>query len=81
MKRTLGAVAAAAAIAISLAACSGGSSTTAGEAKGDINYWLWDANQLPRLPAMRVGLHQNQPGHQSQNHPARIRGGLLDHAD
>lgn len=47
MKRTLGAVAAAAAIAISLAACSGGSSTTAGEAKGDINYWLWDANQLP----------------------------------
>ncbi|WP_285241546.1 sugar ABC transporter substrate-binding protein [Pseudarthrobacter sp. MEB009] len=47
MKRTLGAVTAAAAIAISLAACSGGSSTTAGEAKGDINYWLWDANQLP----------------------------------
>ena len=47
MKRTLGAVAATAAIAISLAACSGGSSTTAGEAKGDINYWLWDANQLP----------------------------------
>lgn len=47
MKRTLGTVAAAAAIAISLAACNGGSSTTAGEAKGDINYWLWDANQLP----------------------------------
>jgi multiple sugar transport system substrate-binding protein len=48
MKKTLGAVAAAAAIAISLSACGGGStSTTAGEAKGEINYWLWDANQLP----------------------------------
>ncbi|CAH0237473.1 Maltodextrin-binding protein MdxE [Arthrobacter sp. Bi83] len=45
MKKTLGAVAAAAAIAISLSACSGGSTST--EAKGEINYWLWDANQLP----------------------------------
>ncbi len=49
MKKTLGAVAAAAAIALSLSACGGGSSpsTTSGEAKGEINYWLWDANQLP----------------------------------
>ena len=49
MKKTLGAVAAAAAIAMSLSACGGGSSpsTTSGEAKGEINYWLWDANQLP----------------------------------
>ena len=48
MKKTLGAVAAAAAIAISLSACGGGStSATSGEAKGEINYWLWDANQLP----------------------------------
>ena len=49
MKKSLGAiaaVAAAAAIAVSLSACGGGS-TTAGEAKGEINYWLWDANQLP----------------------------------
>ncbi|WAJ32951.1 sugar ABC transporter substrate-binding protein [Arthrobacter sp. FX8] len=45
MKKTLGAVAAAAAIAISLSACGGGSTST--EAKGEINYWLWDANQLP----------------------------------
>ncbi|MDP9982437.1 multiple sugar transport system substrate-binding protein [Pseudarthrobacter oxydans] len=49
MKKFLGAVAAAAAIAISLSACGGGGSTptTAGEAKGEINYWLWDSNQLP----------------------------------
>ena len=47
MKKTLGAVAAVAAIAISLSACGGGSTSTAGEAKGEINYWLWDANQLP----------------------------------
>ena len=46
MKKTLGAVAAAAAIAISLSAC-GGSAPASTEAKGDINYWLWDANQLP----------------------------------
>ncbi|MFF2030404.1 ABC transporter substrate-binding protein [Arthrobacter sp. NPDC058192] len=41
------AVAAAAAIALSLSACGGGSSATSAEAKGEINYWLWDANQLP----------------------------------
>ena len=46
MKSSLGAVAAVAAIAISLSACGGGS-TTAGDAKGEINYWLWDSNQLP----------------------------------
>ncbi len=47
MKKTLGAVAAAAAIALSLSACGGGSATSAESAKGEINYWLWDANQLP----------------------------------
>ena len=47
MKKTIGAVAAAAAIALSLSACGGGSSATSAEAKGEINYWLWDANQLP----------------------------------
>ena len=46
MKKTLGAVAAAAAIALSLSAC-GGSAPASSEAKGEINYWLWDANQLP----------------------------------
>jgi multiple sugar transport system substrate-binding protein len=47
MKKTIGAVAAAAAIALSLSACGGGSSAPSAEAKGEINYWLWDANQLP----------------------------------
>lgn len=46
MKKTLGAVAAAAAIALSLSACDGSAPTTS-EAKGELNYWLWDANQLP----------------------------------
>jgi multiple sugar transport system substrate-binding protein len=46
MKKTIGAVAAAAAIALTLSAC-GGSSAGSSEAKGEINYWLWDANQLP----------------------------------
>ncbi|MFJ4172319.1 ABC transporter substrate-binding protein [Paenarthrobacter sp. NPDC089714] len=46
MKKTLGVAAAAAAIALTLSAC-GGSSAGSSEAKGEINYWLWDANQLP----------------------------------
>ena len=46
MKKTIGVAAAAAAIALSLSACGGGS-TASTEAKGEINYWLWDANQLP----------------------------------
>lgn len=46
MKKTLGVAAAAAAIALTLSAC-GGSSPASSEAKGEINYWLWDANQLP----------------------------------
>src|SRR5690242_21193272 len=46
MKKTIGAVAVAAAIALTLSAC-GGSSAGSSEAKGEINYWLWDANQLP----------------------------------
>ena len=59
MKKTLGAVAAAAAIAISLSACSGGStSSTASEAKGEINYWLWDANQLPAYKQCAEDFHK-----------------------
>ena len=46
MKKTIGVVAAAAAIALSLTAC-GGPTPGSSEAKGEINYWLWDANQLP----------------------------------
>ena len=79
MKKTLGAVAAAAAIAISLSAC-GGSAPASTEAKGEINYWLWDANQLPAYQQCADDFHQGQPGHQGQDHPARL-GRLLDHAD
>ena len=45
-KKAAGALAAAAAAVLTLSACGGGDTSTA-EAKGDINYWLWDANQLP----------------------------------
>ncbi|MEV7662882.1 sugar ABC transporter substrate-binding protein [Paenarthrobacter sp. NPDC089316] len=46
MKKFLGVAAAAAAITLTMSAC-GGSSAGSTEAKGEINYWLWDANQLP----------------------------------
>lgn len=44
MKKTLATAAAVAAVVLSLTACGGGSSASA---DGEINYWLWDANQLP----------------------------------
>ncbi|WAH95767.1 ABC transporter substrate-binding protein [Arthrobacter sp. MMS18-M83] len=51
MKKSTGTVAAAVAVAaaaaLSLSACGGGSAPASSEAKGEINYWLWDANQLP----------------------------------
>ena len=47
MKKTIGVAASPPRhIALSLSACGGGS-TASTEAKGEINYWLWDANQLP----------------------------------
>ncbi|MGO4187465.1 ABC transporter substrate-binding protein [Pseudarthrobacter sp. TAF60_1] len=46
MKKTIGVAAAAAAIALALSAC-GGSTPDSSEAKGELNYWLWDSNQLP----------------------------------
>lgn len=50
MKKSIGTVAAAVTVAVaaalSLSAC-GGSAPASSEAKGEINYWLWDANQLP----------------------------------
>ncbi|GAB4098230.1 sugar ABC transporter substrate-binding protein [Sinomonas halotolerans] len=42
-----GAVALAAAAGLALTACGGGSSEGGESAKGEISYWLWDANQLP----------------------------------
>ncbi|UKA58147.1 ABC transporter substrate-binding protein [Arthrobacter sp. FW306-2-2C-D06B] len=51
MKKSIGTVAAAVTVAVaaalSLSACGGGSAPASSEAKGEINYWLWDANQLP----------------------------------
>ncbi len=47
-KKAAGALAAAAAAVLALSACSNASGgTSSEEAKGEINYWLWDANQLP----------------------------------
>jgi multiple sugar transport system substrate-binding protein len=44
-KKALGTLAAAAAAVLALSACGNGGS--AESAKGEISYWLWDANQLP----------------------------------
>ena len=64
----------------SLSACGGDAGASAEAAKGEISYWLWDANQLPGLPAVRRRLPQGQPGHHRQDHPARL-GRLLEHPD
>ncbi|MDQ4503804.1 sugar ABC transporter substrate-binding protein [Sinomonas sp. ASV322] len=65
MKKALGAVAVAAAAALALSACTGsGSSNQAasgGEAKGDISYWLWDANQLPAYQQCADDFHKANP--------------------
>ena len=42
-----GAVALAAAASLALSACGSGSPGGGDSAKGEISYWLWDANQLP----------------------------------
>ena len=78
MKKTLGAVAAAAAIALSLSAC-GGSAPSA-DSQGRNQLLALGRQPAPRLPAVRRRFHQGQPGHHGQDHPARL-GRLLDHAD
>ena len=82
MNKSLGAVAAAAAIAISLSACGGGGSTsaTAGEAKGEINYWLWDSNQLPAYKECAADFTKANPDIKVKI-TQRGLGRLLDHAD
>ncbi|MGG5170718.1 ABC transporter substrate-binding protein [Pseudarthrobacter sp. J1738] len=45
--KVLGTVAVAVAAALALSACGGGSSGSTDSAKGEVSYWLWDANQLP----------------------------------
>jgi multiple sugar transport system substrate-binding protein len=58
MKKTLAAATALAAVALSLTACGGGSSASA---SGEINYWLWDANQLPAYQQCATDFHAANP--------------------
>ena len=66
-KRMLAAVSAVAALGLSLTACSGSNtaSTSAapagGAASGTVNYWLWDANQLPAYQACADAFHTANP--------------------
>ncbi|MCU6478933.1 ABC transporter substrate-binding protein [Arthrobacter sp. A2-55] len=58
MKKTLATATALAAVALSLTACGGGSSASA---SGEINYWLWDANQLPAYQQCATDFHAANP--------------------
>ncbi len=60
MKKTISAVAVAAAVALSLSAC-GGSAPAADSAKGEVSYWLWDANQLPAYQQCADDFHKANP--------------------
>ena len=58
MKKTFAATATLAAAALALTACGGGSSASA---DGEINYWLWDANQLPAYQQCATDFHAANP--------------------
>ncbi|MFC9350242.1 ABC transporter substrate-binding protein [Arthrobacter sp. NPDC057013] len=58
-KKAFGAVAVAAAAALAMSACGSGSGGEA--AKGEINYWLWDANQLPAYQQCATDFHKANP--------------------
>ncbi|WP_419706178.1 ABC transporter substrate-binding protein [Promicromonospora sp. NFX87] len=58
-RRTLAGVSAAALASLSLAACSGGAD--AAEAAGQIDYWLWDANQQPAYQQCADAFHEANP--------------------
>ena len=63
-KKAVGALAAAAAAVLALSACGsgGGASGASGEeAKGEISYWLWDANQLPAYQQCADDFHTANP--------------------
>lgn len=60
-KKALGAVAVAAAATIALSACSAGSGGGGDAAKGEISYWLWDANQLPAYQQCATDFTQANP--------------------
>ncbi|OFI37192.1 ABC transporter substrate-binding protein [Arthrobacter sp. SW1] len=59
-KKAIGAVAVAAAAALALSACGGGS-TGGDSAKGEISYWLWDANQLPAYQQCATDFQKTHP--------------------
>jgi multiple sugar transport system substrate-binding protein len=74
MRKKLGAtLVGVAALSLTLAACGGGSGGTAGggsdsggaldtsTATGDVNYWLWDANQLPAYQSCADAFHTANP--------------------
>ena len=58
MKKPLATAAALAAVALSLSACGGG---TPASSAGEINYWLWDANQLPAYQQCATDFHAANP--------------------
>jgi multiple sugar transport system substrate-binding protein len=60
MKRHLAALAGAALLTLALAACTGGGGSS-GDASGQVNYWLWDANQLPAYQACATAFQQENP--------------------
>jgi multiple sugar transport system substrate-binding protein len=60
MNKTLGAIVAATAIAVSLSAC-GSSSSSSSAASGEINYTMWDANQLPAYQQCAADFHKANP--------------------
>ncbi|HEY3573959.1 MAG TPA: sugar ABC transporter substrate-binding protein [Arthrobacter sp.] len=60
-KKAFGAVAVAAAAALALSACGSGSGGGGEAAKGEINYWLWDANQLPAYQQCATDFHKANP--------------------
>ncbi len=57
MKKHVGAIAAATALALSLSACA----STSAEATGELDYWLWDANQLPAYEQCAVDFTKANP--------------------
>jgi multiple sugar transport system substrate-binding protein len=60
-KKAIGALAAAAAAVLALSACGSGGGASSEEAKGEISYWLWDANQLPAYQQCADNFHTANP--------------------
>ena len=50
----------------------GAAATAGGDASGTIEYWLWDANQLPAYQDCADRVQQEIPERQGQHHPVRL---------